>query len=51
MDNLRILICIRGMDRVPNAMIRKLCRMKKGRDERIGKRCAPVVWPYGEDGE
>ena len=34
MDNLRGLLGIRRMDRVPNARIRELCRMKKGLDER-----------------
>ena len=33
-DNLRGLIGIRGMDRVQNALIRELCRRKKGLDER-----------------
>ena len=35
MDNLRGLLGIRRMDRVLNAWIRKLCRMRKGVDERI----------------
>ena len=35
MDNLRGLLSIRGMDRVPNARIREFCRVKKGLDERI----------------
>ena len=35
MDNLRGLLGIRRMDRVPNARIRKLWRMKRGLDERI----------------
>ena len=35
MDNLRGLLGIRRMDRVPNAWISELCRMKKGLDERI----------------
>ena len=34
MDNLKGLLGIRRMDRVPNAWIRKLCRAKKGLDER-----------------
>ena len=33
MDNLRGLVGIRRMDRVPNAGIMKLCGMKKGLDE------------------
>ena len=33
MDNLRGLLGIRRMDRVPNAQIRELCRVKKGLDE------------------
>ena len=35
MDNLRRLPGIRRMDRVLNAWIRELCRVKKGLDERI----------------
>ena len=35
MDNLRGLLGIRRMDRVPNAQIRELCRVKKGLHERI----------------
>ena len=35
MDNLRGLLGIRRMDRVPNARIRELCGVKKGLDERI----------------
>ena len=35
MDNLRGLLGIRMTDRVPNARIKELCRVKKGLDERI----------------
>ena len=35
MDNLRGFLGIRRMNRVPNARIRELCRVKKGLDERI----------------
>ena len=35
MDNLRGMLGIMRMDRVPNARIRELCGMKKGLDERI----------------
>ena len=35
MNNLRGLLGIRRMDRVPNARIRDLCRVKNGLDERI----------------
>ena len=35
MDNLRGLLGIRRMYRVPNARIRELCGLKKGLDERI----------------
>ena len=35
MDNLRGLLGIRKMDRVPNAWISKLCGVKKGLNERI----------------
>ena len=34
-DNLRGFIGIRRMDKVPNAWIKELCRLKKGVDERI----------------
>ena len=35
MDNLRLLLGIRRMDRVPNARIREMCGVRKGLDERI----------------
>ena len=35
MDNLRALLGIRIMDKVPNAQIRELCGVTKGVDERI----------------
>ena len=35
MDNLRGLLGFRRMNRVLNAQIRELCRVKKGLDERI----------------
>ena len=35
MDNLRGLLGIRRMDRVPNARIRELCGVTKGVEERI----------------
>ena len=35
MDNLRGLLGIRSMDKVPNARIRELCGVRKGLDERI----------------
>ena len=35
MDNLRGLLGIRRMDRVPNARISELCGVKKGIDESI----------------
>ena len=35
MDNLRKLLGIRRVDKVPNARIRELCGVKKGLDERI----------------
>ena len=35
MDNLRGLLDIGRMDRVPNARIRELCGVRKGLDERI----------------
>ena len=34
-DKVRGLICIRRMDRVPNALIRELCEVTKGVEERI----------------
>ena len=37
MDNLRGLLGIRRMDKVPNEKIRELCEVKKGVDEKIGK--------------
>ena len=44
MDNLRGLVGIRQMDRVPNAWIRELCGVKKGIDERIDE---GVLWWFG----
>ena len=38
MDNLKGLLGIRRMDRVPNAQMRELCIVKKGLDERIDER-------------
>ena len=35
MDNLRGLLSIRSMDRVPNGRIRELCGAKKGLDEKF----------------
>ena len=35
MDNLRGLLGIRRMDRVPNTWIREFCRMMEGVDKRI----------------
>ena len=35
MDNLRCLLGIRKMAKVPNARVRELCRVTKGVDERI----------------
>ena len=37
MDNLRALLGIRRMDKVPNTWIWELCGMKKGLDERIDR--------------
>ena len=34
-DNLRGLLGIRRMNRVPNARIKEICEVKKGLDERI----------------
>ena len=34
MDNFRGLLGIRRMDRVPNARMRELCRVKKGLEDR-----------------
>ena len=41
--NVRGLLGIRRMDRVPNAGIRELCGVKKGLDMRNDKRRTPVV--------
>ena len=37
MDNLRVLLDIRRVDKVLNAQIRQLCRVKRGVDEKIMK--------------
>ena len=46
MNNLRVLLGIRRMDRVPNEWIRELCGMTKGVDERIDEDV--LRWLYGE---
>ena len=38
MDNLRGLLGIRRMDKIPNAQIRELCGLTKGVDVRIDDR-------------
>ena len=43
-DNLRGLLGIRMMGRVPNARIRELCGVNKGLDERIDE---GVLWRFG----
>ena len=48
MDNLKGLLVIRRMDRVPNAWIRELCGVKKGLDEKIDE---GMLRHFGEDGE
>ena len=44
MDNLRGLLGIMKMDRIPNARIRELCGARKGLDERIDE---GVLWWFG----
>ena len=44
MDNLRGLLGIRRMDKVPNARIRELCGGTKGLDEKIDE---GVLWWFG----
>ena len=51
MDKIRSLLSIRRMDRVPNARIRKLCRMAKGVNERIEEDVLHWFSHVGEDGE
>ena len=41
MDNLRGLLCIRRMERVPNTQIKELCRVVKGLHERV---VGGVLW-------
>ena len=41
-DNFRVLLDIRRMDRVPNALIREFCRVTKGVDERIYASIVPL---------
>ena len=43
-DNLRGLLGIRRMDRVPNGRVWELCGVKKGLDERID---VGVLWWFG----
>ena len=45
MNNLRGLLGIRRLDKVPDARIRQLCGVTKGVDK---KRCSPMVGPYRE---
>ena len=44
MDNLRRLLGIMRMNSVPNALIRELCRVKKGLEERIDE---GMLWCFG----
>ena len=44
MDNLRDLLGIKRMDKVPNVRIRQLCRVMKGVDEKIDD---SVLWWRG----
>ena len=44
MDNLRGLLGIRSLDKVTNARIGELCRVKKGLDERIDE---GMLWWFG----
>ena len=37
MENIRVLLGIRRMDRVPNAWIKELCGLVKGEDKRINE--------------
>ena len=48
LENVRGLLGIRKMDRIPNARIRDLCRVRKDLDERIDE--GVLRW-FGEDGE
>ena len=41
MENLRELLGIRRMDRVPNARVRELCGVRKGLGERIDE---GILW-------
>ena len=40
MNNLRGLLSIRRMDRVPNALIREVCGVNKGLDKGLRKACS-----------
>ena len=51
MGNLRGLLGIRRMNKVPNARIRQLCGMMKGVDKKIDEDVSWMVWPCGEKGE
>ena len=51
MVNLRGLLGIRRMDRLPNARIRELCEVTKGVDEMIDEIYSPIVRPCGENGQ
>ena len=50
MDNFRVLLDIRKMDRVSNARLRELCGVTKGVDERT-EECSPMVWSYRKNGK
>ena len=51
LDNLRRLLGISRIYRVPNARIRELCGVKKGLDERIDEGVLRWFGPCGEEGE
>ena len=51
MDNLKRLLGIRRMDRIPNERTRELCGVRKGLDERIDKGVLRWFGHLEEDGE
>ena len=51
MHNLIDLRGIKIVDKVPNLWIKKLCKVRRGVNEKIDENCSLVVQPCGGNGE
>ena len=48
MNNLKSVLGIRRIDKIPNAPVRQFCEVTKSVDEKM---YSPMVWPCGKNGE